>query len=533
MSESVALAPAAPVADRPQVNRWLVTVAVTVGTLMGAIDASIVNVAIPYIRANLGATITEITWISTGYLIALVIIMPLTAWLGITFGRKRVYMACLAIFTLASFFCGSARTLLTLVLFRVIQGAGAGALQPTEQAILRETFPVEQQGLAMGLYGFAVMIGPAVGPTLGGWVTDNYNWPWIFYINVPIGIFGLWMVNRFVHDPPHARARRGEAGVDLWGIILLTVGLGCMQFVLEEGQINDWFSSDLIVGLAIMAALALSGFAWWELRFAKKPAVDLSVLKNVSFTTGTMIGGILGVSLFASLFLLPLFMQELLGYPAMKSGMMMMPRALVMLTLLPISGMLYNRLGPKLMIGGGMTIAGIAALWMARFTNETGPAQFFWPQVIPGVGFAQVFVALSTTTLAAVQRVQLTAATGLYNLIRQLGASIGTAVFATVLTRSQQWDRAALVKSINPYNPVFAYRFQQAQAGFMGKGLSSYDAKNKALASFDGIINQQAAVLAFEHTFFLIGVLFFVCLPLVLFLKSAVKQVGSGHDAGH
>src|SRR5437868_10599669 len=226
----------------PAVNPWLVTVAVTVGTLMGALDTSIVNVALPYIRANLGGSVTEISWISTGYIIALVIIMPLTAWLGAMFGRKRVYMACLALFTVASFFCGSARTLGTLLIFRVIQGIGAGALQPTEQAILRETFPVEKQGMAMGLYGLAVMIGPAIGPTLGGWITDNYDWPWIFYINVPIGIAGLWMVNRFVHDPPYMRGGE-KPKVDALGITLLTVGLASLQTVLEEGQMHDWFSS--------------------------------------------------------------------------------------------------------------------------------------------------------------------------------------------------------------------------------------------------------------------------------------------------
>src|SRR5947208_2324922 len=227
---------AAATAVRPPVNPWVVTIAVTVGTLMGALDTSIVNVALPYIRANLGATITEVTWISTGYIIALVIIMPLTAWLGVTFGRKRVYMSCLALFTAASFFCGTARSLTTLLIFRVIQGIGAGALQPTEQAILRETFPREKQGMAMGLYGLAVMIGPAIGPTLGGWITDNYNWPWIFYINIPIGIFGLWLVNRFVHDPPYMKAQRGAAGVDAVGIGLLAVGLAALQTVLEEGE---------------------------------------------------------------------------------------------------------------------------------------------------------------------------------------------------------------------------------------------------------------------------------------------------------
>jgi DHA2 family multidrug resistance protein len=508
----------------PQVNRWLVTVAVTVGTLMGAIDASIVNVAIPYIRANLGATITEITWISTGYIISLVIVMPLTAWLGATFGRKRVYMTCLGLFITASFFCGHAHTLMELVIFRCLQGFGAGALQPTEQAILRETFPPKEQGLAMGLYGFAVMIGPAIGPTLGGWITDNYNWPWIFYINLPIGIIGLWMVSQFVHDPPHAKARRSEAGVDAVGIIALAVGLGCMQAVLEEGETNDWFNSNFIVILTVLAVVGLAVFAWWEVCRAPKPAVDLTILRKATFTTGTLIGGILGVSLFASLFLLPLFMQELLGYPAMTSGLVMMPRALVMLTLLPISGMLYNRLGPRVMIGGGLCIAGMGAIMMSRFTLDTGSVQFFWPQVTQGVGFAFIFVALSTASLMGIEKARMTSATGLFNLIRQLGASVGTATFATLLSRGQQGIHAVLVKHINPYSVAYSIEFNRIQQGLMLEGINSWDARNKTLAILDGIISQQAGVLAFERCFYIIGMLFIVCVPLVFFFKKSPTQ---------
>jgi DHA2 family multidrug resistance protein len=504
----------------PVINPWLVTIAVTVGTLMGALDTSIVNVALPYIRANLGATITEVTWISTGYIIALVIIMPLTAWLGATFGRKRVYMTCLALFTVASFFCGAARSLVTLVLFRIVQGIGAGALQPTEQAILRETFPPEKQGQAMGLYGLAVMIGPAIGPTLGGWITDNYNWPWIFYINLPIGIAGLWMVQRFVHDPPYMKAQRGKAGVDAVGIGLLTVGLASLQTVLEEGEMHDWFSSSLIVTLSVIAAVSLILFIWWELR-TPRPAVDLSVLKNASFTTGTFIGGILGVSLYASMFLLPLFMQELLQYPAAKSGLVLMPRSLVMLVLMPVVGLLYNRLGPKLMIGSGLIVAGVAPIMMSRFTLEAGGMVLFWPQVIQGVGFVLIFVALSTTSLAGIDKPKLTSATGLYNLVRQLGGSFGTAIFATMLERMQQTNRALLVQHLNPYNPAFAERLQAIQQGFIARGIDAWQARMKALRLLDGMVTQQAAVLSFERSFFLIGVLFFVCLPLVFLLKPA------------
>ena len=527
MSAATARAPAlAPGADAPPaVNPWLVTIAVTVGTLMGALDTSIVNVALPYIRANLGASLTEIAWISVGYIIALVIIMPMTAWLGATFGRKRVYMACLALFTLASFFCGAARSLGLLVFFRILQGLGAGALQPTEQAILRETFPAEKQAMAMGLYGLAVMIGPAIGPTLGGWITDNYNWPWIFYINIPIGIAGLWMVHRFVHDPPYLREQRGKTKVDGVGIALLTVGLGSMQTVLEEGQINDWFESSFIVGLTVVAVVALVAFVWWELR-VENPVVDLSVLRNMSFTTGTFIGGILGVSLYSSMFLVPLFLQELLQYPATTSGLALMPRSLVMLVCMPIGGLLYNRLGPKWMIGSGLLIAGVAPIMMSHFTLQTGMLDLLWPQMIQGVGFVLIFVALSTTSLAGIERRKMTSATGLYNLVRQLGGSFGTAIFATMLERDQQSNRAVLMQQINPYNPAYTQHVQAIQQGFTARGLDIWNAQQKALKVLEGMVAGQASILAFERAFFIIGALFFLCLPLIFLLKSAPR---TGH----
>jgi DHA2 family multidrug resistance protein len=504
-----------------------VTVAVTVGTLMGALDASIVNVAMPYIRANLGVTVTEVAWISTGYIIALVIIMPLTAWLGQRFGRKRVYMACLALFTVSSFFCGTARSLASLLFFRVLQGLGAGALQPTEQAILRETFPPRQHAMAMGLYGLAVMIGPAIGPTLGGWITDNYNWPWIFYINIPIGIVGLWLVERYVHDPPYARAQKGIP-VDAIGMALLAIGLASLQTVLEEGQTYDWFTSNFIVGLSVLATITLTAFIWWELR-VESPAVDLSVMRNVTFTTGTMIGGVLGVGLYASMFLLPLFLQELLLYTATKSGLVLMPRALVMIVFMPIGGLMYNRMGAKPMVAGGLFIGGLSAIMMSRFSLLTSDRNFVIPQMIQGFGFVWVFVSLSTTALLEVPRPLLTKATGLYNLVRQLGGSFGTAIFATMVERQQQANHSVLAQHIRPDNPAFVERFRLAQGMFQARGYDLPSARTAALMMFDGQVQQQSAVLAFEHAFFLIGVLFFCCLPLVLLLK-AKKATHMEHE---
>lgn len=515
---------AAPV---PQVRRRWVVLAISIGSLMGALDASIVNIALPYIRANLGATVSEVAWAATGYIIATVIVMPLTAWLGFTVGRKRAYMFSLGLFTISSFFCGNAHTLSALVFFRVLQGLGAGVLMPVQQAILRESFRQEEQGFAMGLFGLAVMLGPAIGPTLGGWITDNYNWPWIFYINVPIGFVALWMVQQFVHDPPHITEQRGKAGVDGIGIALLAVGLGALQTVLGEGQRNEWFESDIIMALTVVAAVALCVFVWWEVR-AKRPAVDLTVLKDASFASGTFIGGILGLSLFASLFLLPLFMQELLRYPALKSGLVLMPRSVVMMALMPVAGLLYNRLGPRMMVGGGLAVAGAGALMMSRFSLDTGTMELFWPQVIQGLGFVFVFVALSTAALSSIPRAKLTGAAGLYNLVRQLGASFGTAIFATLVERQQQANHALLAQHINPYSPAFTIRLQMVQQGLVGEGVDPWTARMKALAILDGMVSGQAAVLAFANAFFIIGALFFVCVPLVFLLKTARPTPGGG-----
>ena len=329
--------------ERKPVNKWLVTVSITFGTLMGAIDASIVNVAVPHLTGSLGVTVEQITWVTTGFVIATVMVMPLTGFLARLFGQKRVYMVCLALFIIGSALCGMVRTLPLLVLFRILQGLGAGALQPTEQAILRQTFPPKEQGMAMALFGMAVVLGPAFGPTLGGYIVDNYSWPWIFYINVPIGIISLLMVSRFVHEPEdvraamHQMAARQRKNMDWGGIALLFIGLGTMQYVLEEGNRNDWFQSGEIKIITLVAVVSLVALVIRELS-ARVPAVDFSLFKDVVFTSGTLIGAVMFAMLMAVTFLLPLFMQFLLGFSATQAGLAMMPRSLCMLVVMPIVG---------------------------------------------------------------------------------------------------------------------------------------------------------------------------------------------------
>ena len=514
---STASLPLDVVTRAPGKNKWVIAIAVTFGTLMGTIDASIVNVALPHLRGTLSASLTEITWVSTGYVVASVIIMPLTAFFGSVFGRKRIYMGGLILFLVGSFFCGAARTLPLLVFFRILQGFGAGALQPTEQAILRETFPPEEQGMAMGLYGFAIMLGPAIGPTLGGYIVDNFSWPWIFYINIPVGLIGLFMVWRVVEDPPYLeRAKAGK--YDFMGIGLLVAGLAALQTLLERGQETDWFDSWTNVGLAFFAAVVLILFVIQELN-AEQPAVNLRVLKDRSFSTGTAIGAVLGAVLFSTLFLLPVYMQELLHFDAMQTGLALMPRSAAMLVTIPIVGYLYNKTSPRMVVAFGLFLGGVTCLQMSHFTLLTGRSEILWPQMLQGVALACIFIPLSTVSLATIDKRVMSQATGLNNLVRQLGGSFGVAIFASLLLRYSQQARAVLVTHLGASDPMVYGRIAQMQQAFQARGLDAGTAQQIALRALDGQVSAQSAMLAFERCFAIGGFLFFFSIPLLLLLS--------------
>jgi DHA2 family multidrug resistance protein len=534
MSEAAALPMPRSIAPaRAPTNKWLVTVSVSFGTLMGAIDASIVNVALTHIRGAVGATLEEITWISTAFVIATVLVMPLTAFLGRLVGQKRLYMASLVLFLVGSALCGMARSLETLVIFRIIQGFGAGALQPTEQAILRQTFPPKEQGMAMALFGMAVMLGPAFGPTLGGVIIDNWTWPWIFYINIPVGILGLVLVQRFVHEPEDImRANRAAAeeqrkNVDWSGITLLCVGLGALQYVLEEGQRNDWFDSKLILALALVAIFATAAFVIRELT-AKVPAVNLALFKDPVFLSGTLIGSIMFAMLMANLFLLPVFMQELLGFDATQSGLSLMPRTLIMMVATPIVGRLYNKVSPRLMIAIGVVAFTVGSVMMSHFTLSTGTAQIVHSLLWQGVGFACLFVPLTTVALSRIPRTKLTDATGLNSLLRQIGGSVGLAIFATLLSRYATVGKAALAAHVTPYSPEAMGRLGQITQGLAARGLDPATAAQAAPAALAATVARQAMVLSFEKMFLLAGICFLVILPLLLFLK-VDRSAEQGH----
>ncbi len=497
-------------------HKWLVTLSVMSGTVMAVLDSSIVNVALPNMNGTLGTTVEEITWVVTGYMLSNVIIMPIIGMLSARLGRKNLYLASVVLFTVASMLCGVARTLPLLVAFRVIQGLGGGVLMTVSQAILRETFPTEEQGLAMGIYGMGVVLAPAFGPTLGGWLTDQYSWPWIFYINLPVGIVCILLVQRFIHDPPYLERTRGR--IDYAGIGLLTVGLGALQLALEQGERRDWFESSFIVMLFATATIALVAFVWQELRI-EQPAVNLRVLKNLPFASATAIGGVLGMGLFGSLFLLPLFLQNLLGYPAMKSGLALMPRSLAMAVVMPIGGLIYRRVGPRALATTGLMVSAFSFWQLSHLSSQLGFWDILQPQVWQGVGFSLIFLALSTAAFATIPRPQMTGAAGLYNVVRQVFGSVGIAVAANQLTVGVSRYHQILGERISLYDPATRAAIAGTVGGMQRFGADAFTATMRAIRLLDLRVMRQAAVLSYNHVFWLIAVLFALALPLVLLVR--------------
>jgi DHA2 family multidrug resistance protein len=514
------------VTERAPVNKWLVTISVTFGTLMGAIDASIVNVAVPHLRSSLGATIEQITWVTTGFVMATVLVMPLTGFLARMFGQKRVYLASLILFIAGSTLCGFAHTLPMLVFFRVLQGFGAGALQPTEQAILRQTFPPAEQGMAMAVFGMAVVLGPAFGPTLGGYIVDNYSWPWIFFINIPVGILSLVMVTRFVHEPDDVRianqrmAAQQKANMDWLGIALLFIGLGTLQYVLEEGSRNDWFHSMEITGLAFLSIVTLLALVIRELS-APVPAADFSLFRDVVFLSGTLVGAVMFAMLMAVTFLLPLFMQLMLGYTATQAGLAMMPRSLVMIVCMPIIGRIYNKVSPRLVIAFGIVLFAVSSWMMGHYTLATDTHDVVVVLMIQGVAFSCLFIPLTTLALSSIPRHRLADASGLNSLLRQVGGSVGLAVFATLLSRYATHAREAMIPHINSASSGATARWGALTRMLGARGADPASAQAMSARAIDGIVRQQAMVVSFEKLFYLSGICFLCVLPLVFLLRAA------------
>jgi DHA2 family multidrug resistance protein len=518
---------------RAGVNKWVVTIAIAFGSLMAAIDSSIVNVALPEIRGTVGATIEEITWVSTSYIIATVLVMPLTGFLGSFFGQKRVYVFSLVLFVVGSALCGLARTLPMLVVYRAIQGFGAGALQPTQQAILRQTFPPKEQGMAMAMFAMVIMVGPAVGPTLGGYIVDHYSWPWIFYINLPIGVVGTFMTLRFVHEPEdvlHANRARAEVqkrNLDVAGIVLMCVGISALQYVLEEGQRDDWFDSPLITALSFVAATSLAAFIVRELT-ATAPVVNLRIFRDKTFASATAIGGVMYAMLMGSMFLLPVFMQEVLGFDATQSGITLMPRTVAMMVVTPFIGKLYNQIPPAVTVGVGAVLFVLGSYELSHITLQSGSTDIIIPLIVTGFGFACLFIPLTTAALTFVSRAELADGAGLNSFIRQIGGSFGLTIFATLLSNYSKRATASVSWNVTNLRPDVMRRLAQMAAGFQGRGMGALDAKQTALRAMAGSVARQGSVLGFEKTFLVQGLAFVAVLPLLFFLR-----VGKASKAEH
>jgi DHA2 family multidrug resistance protein len=510
------------------VNPWIITVAVMLATFMEVLDTTVVNVSLPHIAGNLSATIEESTWVLTSYLVANAIILPLTGWLASQFGRKRLLMMSVSGFTLSSFVCGLAPNLATLVFFRIVQGATGGAMQPMSQAVLLEAFPPKERGKAMGFWGLGIVVAPILGPVLGGWLTDSYSWRWVFYINIPVGVLSLFMINRFIFDP--AYLRRASDRIDYWGIGMLAVGIGALQLVLDLGRERDWFESNMITTASVVAVVTLVVFVVYEWRVAH-PVVDLHIFKIRTYSTGVFLMTSLGFVLYGSLVLLPIMLQTLLGYPSLQAGIAMAPRGMGSLIGMPVVGNLVARLDPRKMVGGGLILGALTLVWLGQLNLNAGYWDIFWPQFLQGAGLSLIFVPLTTITMAPIARERMGYATSLFNLMRNLGGSIGIAITGTLLFRNQQANTALMGSHINLYDLSAQAAFARARAGFMASGSDPVTASRRAYAALFGMVQRQASMVAFIEVFRLLALIFLLLLPLLFLMKR--PQTRGEATAGH
>lgn len=501
------------------VNKWLVTVAVMLPTIMEIVDTSVANVALPHMQGSLNVSTDEVTWVLTSYLVANAIVLPMTGWLSRMFGRKRFLITCIVIFTLASLLCGAAPNLGALIFFRIIQGAAGGALIPNSQAILMETFPREEQGMAMAIFGIGAMFGPIIGPALGGYVTDQLNWRWIFYINFPIGVIAVILAAAYLVDPEYLKNRQ-KVRIDYWGLALLVLGFGSLQVVLDKGHQEDWFNSAFIISFSIVACISLVLLVFVELHH-KNPIVNLRLFRIVPYAAGNFLMFVFGFCLYSSIMLIPLLLQTLMGYDATLAGMVLAPGGIVTLFTMPFVGAALARgIEGRRIIFCGLSIGAIAMFIMQGFTLEASYWDFVWPRMILGLGLGMIFVPLSTTTLAAIPRPEMGNATGMYNLLRNIGGSVGIAMSATLVARFSQHYESSLVAHVQPTNPLFQHKLTTLTQTVMARGVPPSEAEQTALALIYQMVKRQAGMLSYNHMFWIIGIAFLAVIPCLLFLRT-------------
>lgn len=505
---------AAPVSHGDK-HKWLIALAVVLASLMQVIDTSIVNVALPRMMGEFGANIDEIAWVSTGYILASVIVMPMTGWLAAYFGRKRYFAGSIVLFTLASFFCGASGSLGTLVFWRILQGIGGGALLTTSQAILYEVFPPEEIGTALALFGLGVMVGPTIGPTLGGWLTDRYSWPWIFYVNLPIGVVASSMVVVYVHDSIHHVKSRT---IDYIGIGLLAMAIGALQYLLEHGQREDWFESPLMVALAVIAAGGAALLVWRELSI-DEPVVDFRILRHPETAVGTTIGIVFGLGLLGSVFILPIFLQGMLHMTPFQTGIVLMPGALATAASMALSGRLLNKIDARLMMVTGSVLFFISMTEMSHTTAASGTGDFFWALIWRGLGLGLMFVPLTNITLASLEPREIGQGAAVSNFFRQLGGSLGIAVMATLLTHYTAQAHAVLLEHVTAYDPGSLQQVGAMTQGFIARGADPASAHAMALGALDARVLGQATVIGFSKVYQLSGWVLLCTIPLLALVR--------------
>jgi DHA2 family multidrug resistance protein len=501
-------------------SRGLVAFTVMLPTLIEIIDTSVVNVSLDHIRGSLSAGYDEATWTITAYLVSNAIVIPMAGWLARLIGRKNYQIASIVIFTFSSFMCGSAWSLPSLVFFRILQGIGGGGLVPISQSILLESFPREKHGQAMAIFGMGAMLGPIVGPLLGGWITDTMSWRWIFYINIPIGIVAIIMNAIVIQDPPYMQ--RQKMKIDYWGLLFLSVGLGALQFVLDKGESEDWFESNLIIAFAIVSVVALT-LLFINEYYSDNPIVNLSVFKDRTFTSGATVMFFVFLNLFGSIVLLPVFLQVLMGYTSFYAGLVLGPGGIATMIAMPIAGRLVSKVNPKRILIVGISICAISTYMMSRFNLTTDFWTFVWPRVVLGLGMGFTFIPLTTLTLSHIPKERMTEATSIYNLLRNMGGSVGIAFTTTMLSRRAQFHQTRLVEHLSPFDQGYTFFHDRMGALLNAKGLPA--------AGADGLMYRelvrQSTTLAFTDAFLTICVLILCVLPLVFIMQKGTPSPGA------
>ena len=519
---------------KPSHNPWAVALTVTLATFMEVLDTSIANVSLPHIAGSLGASQEEATWVLTSYLVSSAVVLPISGWLMAKFGRKRFYMACVVIFTACSLLCGIAPSLPFLIVARVLQGIGGGGLAPSEQAILADSFPVKKRGQAFAVYGMAVVCAPAIGPTLGGWITDNFNWHWIFFINLPVGLLSLYLSQRMVEDPPYLKEKQNQVNqVDTVGLGLVALGVGSLEFVLDKGQEKDWFGDPKITAFAIIAACALMFFVWWEWRHPD-PIVDLKLLKNRNFGTAVFLQFVLGMVLFSSTVLIPQFLQVLMGYTAERAGMALSPGALVLICTMPIAGRIVNKMDARVLVAMGYLATAIGLYNLTRLDLDVSFGTIVLWRCFQVMGLSFVFIPISTLNYVGVPRDKNNQISSFSNFARNIGGSVGTAMLTTFIVRSQQVHQQVLAANVIQGSAGYANFIDRTKMALMHLGQNADTAARMAVGQAYQTMLRQASMQSYQNAFWVLSVTIACLIPLPFVMRKPPKHDGAPEEAaGH